>query len=77
MLEPRIRLYWRKTEKSLIAHWDEGASKATSMYLFQVFGEDVLAQLDKRGYDISTLRFQIRKKPPGVLDQLARIEEDA
>lgn len=73
MLEPRIRLYWSKKEDSLMANWDDGCSSATSRFLFNVLHTKVLAELDQRGYDLTTLRFQIRKKTPGVLDQLARI----
>ena len=58
-----------------MGHAEEGTSKSTLRYLFHTaFSEGVLKELDKRGYDVSTLRFQIRKKPPGVLDQLAEIE---
>lgn len=78
MLEPRIRVYWGKKENDLMVAWDEGASRQTSKYLIsQVFPKEVLQELDRRGYDTTTIRFQIRKKPPSVLDQLARIDADA
>ena len=66
-------MYWGKSEEGLLVAWDEGASKPTARFLFMVFSPDVLAELDSRGYDTTTIRFQIREKPPGVLDQLARI----
>jgi hypothetical protein len=75
MLEPRVRAYYSKVEGQLMIAWDPGADKALSRYLFHTaFNEEVLEELDRRGYDVTTIRFQIRKKPPGVLDQLARIE---
>ena len=71
-LEPRIRIYWSKKEEDLLAHCDEGTSKATARFLFSVIPSDVLKELDRRGYDVTTFRFQIRKKPPNVLDRIAR-----
>lgn len=74
-LQPRIRIYWSKREQDLMGYADKGASKSTIRYLFgYAFPKEVLKELDERGYDVSTLRFQIRRKPPGVLDQLAEIE---
>ena len=74
MPEPRIRLYWSKRENDLMANWDPGTSGATARYLMGVLSADVLKELDKRGYDTKTLRFQIRRKPKPILDVLAEIE---
>ena len=63
MPEPRVRLYWSKREDSLMVNWDPGTSSATARYLMGVLSKDVLKELDERGLDVSTLRFQIRKKP--------------
>lgn len=72
MLEPRIRIYWSKREEDLMVNWDPGTSKQTAKYLLYLFGPSVLAELDRRGYDTTTIRFQIRKKPDNVLDQMAK-----
>jgi len=63
MPEPRIRLYWSKRENSLMGDNDEGAGRGTVIYLFSLFDKDVRDELERRGYDLTTLRFQIRKKP--------------
>ena len=53
--------------------WDAGTCRATARYLLSiVLNEEVCAELDRRGFDLTTLRFQIRKKKP-ILDQLADI----
>jgi len=72
MLEPRIRIYWGKKEEDLMSYCDEGASKATARFLFSVITPGVLSELDERGYDTTTLRFQIRKKSPNALDRIVR-----
>lgn len=61
-LPPRIRLYWSKKENDLMVNWDTGASSATARYLMGVLSKGVLKELESRGFDISTIRFQIRKK---------------
>jgi hypothetical protein len=64
MTEPRIRLFWSKKQKDLMVAWDPNTSRATARYLMtDVLTQDVLDELDKRGFDVTTLRFQIRKKP--------------
>lgn len=72
MLEPRIRIYWSKKENDLMVNWDPGTSKTAAKYLLHVLCPSVLAELDRRGYDTTTIRFQIRKKPDNVLDQMAK-----
>ncbi|MGE3483622.1 MAG: hypothetical protein AB7L09_02700 [Nitrospira sp.] len=72
---PRIRIYWSNREKDLIANCEDGTSKSTARYIFgAVLPPEVLSELDKRGYDVESIRFQIRRKPLGVLDQMAEIE---
>ena len=62
MPEPRVKLYWSQKEQSIMGDWDEGASQATVYFLFSLFGPDVRADLERRGYDIKTLKLQIRRK---------------
>jgi hypothetical protein len=61
-LPPRIRLYWSKRENDLMADWDSETSNANANFLLTVFNKETLESLDRRGYDLTTLRFQIRKK---------------
>jgi hypothetical protein len=61
-LQPRIRLYWSKKERDLMVNWDAGTSRATARYLMGVISEEVLEELERRGFDKETIRFQIRKK---------------
>lgn len=74
-LQPRIRLWWNKKEKDLRGYCDPGTSKSAAHYLMSyALTKEVLDELDARGYDLSTLRFQIRRKPQPILDTLAEIE---
>jgi len=74
MLEPRIRVWWSKKERDLMVTWEPGTAKSDAKVFLRLFTEDVMKELDWRGYDTTTLRFQIRKKPPAVLDRLAAIK---
>ena len=74
-LEPRLRLYWSKRENDLMANWDPDATSASARYMMDVLSVAVLKDLDDRGYDVSTIRFQIRRKPTDVLDKLAIVTE--
>lgn len=70
--EPRIRVWWSKKEQDLMVTWDPGTEKSAGRVILNIFSEDVLTELDRRGYDTTTIRFQIRKKPPNVLDRIAK-----
>lgn len=59
---PRLRLFWSRKEKDLMAAWDDGISKASGRYVMSIFTDAILKDLDERGFDIATLRFQIRRK---------------
>lgn len=72
MLEPRIRMYWSKKEKDLMVNWEPGTCRATARYLMHVITLEVMEELDRRGFDTTTIRFQIRRKPINVLDRIVR-----
>lgn len=61
---PDLRAYWSRRERDVMfwrsAH--EGGS-ANAAYLHHVIGGDFLRELDRRGFDTTTLRFSIRRKP--------------
>lgn len=61
-LPPRIRVYWSKVEHDIMVNWDAGCSRSSANYVLCHFMEPFTKELEKRGYDLSTLRFQIRKK---------------
>jgi len=62
MPKDKIRVYWSKKEGDLMVDWDHEAGQANPRYVLSLFPQEVLDELTNRGYDISTLRFQIRKK---------------
>ena len=70
--EPRIRVWWSKKERDLMVTCDPGTETSAGRVILNVFSEDVLIELDRRGYDTTTIRFQIRKKLPNVLDRIAK-----
>jgi hypothetical protein len=45
--------------------WDREATGANPRHIIELFPQDVLDELDRRGYDITTLRFSIKKKDDG------------
>jgi hypothetical protein len=72
---PGHRVYWSKRENALLYHQDgtvgdQTASSSTGGMLALAFegvdigyGRSLAAELESRGYDLTTLRFCIRKKP--------------
>ena len=59
---PRVRVYWSKPEKDLAVAWDQEAGGANPRYILGLFDTAVTEELERRGYDITTLRFSIKKK---------------
>ncbi|WP_156920741.1 hypothetical protein [Fundidesulfovibrio putealis] len=45
-------------------------NRASANYLLNVLNDDVRTELERRGFDLSTLKFSIMKKAPG--DQAPR-----
>lgn len=64
--KPDLRVYWSKRERALVY---DGAKTAGGMlsYHFEVVPTlhhpSLVKDLEDRGYDLTTLRFSIRKKP--------------
>lgn len=65
--QPLIRYHWDKDEGDegdFVIEWKEGSHRHVAGYLMSsVFTQEVRTALDVAGYDITTLDFQIRKKP--------------
>lgn len=57
-----VRVYWSKREKDFVCAWDREFGSGNPRYILHLFPKDVIAELDRRGYDTETLRFSIKKK---------------
>lgn len=58
----KVWVYWSEREKDLMVNWDSERTKANPRYILGMFTQEHLDELDRRGYDITTLRFSIKKK---------------
>ena len=71
--QPRIRLRWSKKEQDVEVAWDAQANGKPNagMVLTHFTWTPTLheltfvKELERRGYDLTTLRFSIERKPPG------------
>ena len=83
-----LRCYWSKKEEALLYSWSSyGPGKQTSGVLAEhlenaktLLGTTLVEELDKRGYDITSLRFSIKfkedkKKQEKALEELVRLTE--
>ena len=58
--EDKLRAYWSKKENDLMLHWPAGVStNCDGSYLSCVFSKEVRDELERRGYDLTTLKFSI------------------
>ena len=57
----KLRCRWDKVERDLKCFWPAGVSThSDSAYVFyKIFPPEVTEELKKRGYDITTLKFEI------------------
>lgn len=56
----KLRLTWSKTEKDLMCHFPAGTStKSDAYFLNNIFSKEVTDSLIARGYDLSTIKFEI------------------
>lgn len=62
MSEPGVRVKYSKREHDLVVDWDSETSKANPGYIIGIFTNEIVQELERRGYDTTTLRFSIRKK---------------
>ena len=56
-----ITIRYSKKENDLEVNWEIG-HKATASYIIGLFNKGVQEELEKRGYDIKTIKFSINKK---------------
>lgn len=59
-----VRVRWSKRERDLVVDWDAERGGANPRYIVGIFTQDILDELQRRGYDIETLRFSIKKQSP-------------
>lgn len=58
--EDKLRAYWSKRERDVMFHWPGGSgTKCDAHWLYGVFNDEFVKELEKRGYDPSTLRFSV------------------
>ena len=59
----KLRVFWSKKTKDLILWHPFGVgTKSDAHWLAGVFNEDFTNELEKRGYNISTLKFSVEPK---------------
>lgn len=66
MAGPELRATWSKREGDIVYHYDVRTSGHLLHVSFSGGGSEpinLLRELDERGYDLTTLRFSIRRKP--------------
>lgn len=57
---PGLRVRWSKREKDLLFEYDK--HKWDGHYLYSVFTKAFTAELESRGFDVTTLRFTVKRK---------------
>ena len=69
--EEKLTLKWSRREKDLICHYPNPRDGAACFDAFtserfrpisKVWSDSFVKELEKRGYDITTLKFSIKKK---------------
>ena len=59
--EDKLKVNWSKRERDLIIYNPLGrGTNADAAYLFGFFNKDFIEEMAKRGYDITTLKFEIK-----------------
>lgn len=59
----KLSAKWSKREKDIVVSWPDGKStKSDARLLAGIIDDHMLSELDRRGYDIRTLKFEITAK---------------
>ena len=59
----KLRVYWDKKEKDVIVEYPQGFfTKSDARYLTEIFSKEFQQELEKRGYDITSVKFEISPK---------------
>lgn len=67
MAANKLKAYWGKLrgEKTKQVLFDGNSRPDMRFLCYKVFTQEVLDELERRGYDLSTLKFSIERKPDG------------
>lgn len=57
--ETKLKVRWSKKEKSIEVFW-ENTPRANGNYLFMVFDDEFQEEMKRRGFDIATIKFEIK-----------------
>lgn len=59
----KLRAYWSKGERDLML-WNPAGegTRPDARFLSDLFGKDFQAEMERRGYDFTTLKFEISPK---------------
>jgi len=61
MIKDRLKAVWNKREKDVMFHFPLGVlTKSDAHWLSGIFNKQFTQELESRGYDITTLRFEIK-----------------
>lgn len=56
----KLRADWSKKERDIMLHFPIGFStKSDGHWLSVIFGKEFAAEIEARGYDISTMKFEV------------------
>lgn len=56
----KLTVYWSKKENDLMLHHPLGRqTSADAWYLSEFFNQKLIAEMKRRGYDITTIKFEI------------------
>jgi len=53
----KLRAYWSKRENDIMLYWP--SHKSDGHWLSGIFNDDFRKQMEKRGFDITTMKFEI------------------
>lgn len=63
----KLRVDWSKKEGDLILHYPIGRfTKNDAHYLSRFFNNEFIKEMTDRGYDITTLKFEVSPKLPDL-----------
>jgi len=57
--ESKLKIRWNEKEESIEVFW-ENTQKANANYLLMVFDDEFEEEMKSRGFDIKTIKFEIR-----------------
>lgn len=65
-IKDKLTAKWSKKENDLLVNYPMGIGTRSDMayFFFDILNRDKCVELEKRGYDLSTLKFEISPKLP-------------